>query len=100
MEARVTNFLFASARLGFRNWRPEDRAVFAVMNSDPAIMEFFPRLLSREESDAFADRIERHLRERGYGLWAAEEKETGGFIGFIGLQYTAYRDGPDMLTSK
>jgi RimJ/RimL family protein N-acetyltransferase len=32
-------------------------------------------------------RFVRHWDERGFGLWAVEEKACGAFIGFIGLQY-------------
>ena len=55
------------------------------MNADPAVMEFFPACLSRAESDQGVDRIERHFRERGFGLFAVELRCNGTFIGFIGL---------------
>jgi len=31
-------------RLLLRRWKPEDRAPFARINSDPAVMEYFPAL--------------------------------------------------------
>jgi RimJ/RimL family protein N-acetyltransferase len=55
------------------------------MNADPAVMEFFPACLSHAESDQGVDRIEKHFRERGFGLFAAELRRDGTFIGFIGL---------------
>ncbi len=48
-------------------------------------MEFFPSSLTREQSDAMADRCESFIRERGWGLWAVELKTDGSFIGFVGL---------------
>ena len=48
-------------------------------------MEFFPALLSQEESDAMVDRIETHFAEHGFGLWAAEIRDSDSFIGYIGL---------------
>jgi RimJ/RimL family protein N-acetyltransferase len=72
-------------RLRLRAWRAEDREPFAALNADPVVMEHFPALLTREQSDAFVDRIVRRMAEQGYGLWAAEIRETGRFIGFIGL---------------
>jgi len=72
-------------RLILRPWRPEDREPFARMNADPAVMEFFPACLSRAESDQGVDRIEKHFRERSFGLFAAELRRDGAFIGFIGL---------------
>ncbi len=48
-------------------------------------MEFFPKALSREESDAVANRIEAHFQQHGYGLWAVEIPGVTHFAGFIGL---------------
>ena len=75
-----------TARLRLRQWRDEDLAPFARMNADPRVMEFLPARLSREASDGMARRIRDKIAERGYGLWAAEERASGEFIGFIGLQ--------------
>ncbi|WP_404335199.1 GNAT family N-acetyltransferase [Planococcus rifietoensis] len=80
-----SGYLFESERLGFRWWKAPDREPFAAMNANPDVMEFFPKTLSRAESDALVDRIEVHFDEKGYGLWAVERKENGAFIGFIGL---------------
>ena len=72
-------------RLLLRQWRPQDRDPFAALNDDPAVMEHFPGHLTREASDAMADRIEAALAQHGWGLWAAEVLRTGDFIGFVGL---------------
>lgn len=72
-------------RLILRPWREADRAPFAQLNGDPRVMEFMSRCLSREESDALADQIETHFRERGFGVWAVELRRDGSFIGFDGL---------------
>ncbi len=72
-------------RLWLRPWRRADRDAFAAMNSDPQVMEFFPSLMTREESDASVDRAEAHFAEHGYGIWVAEVPGEAAFIGFIGL---------------
>lgn len=72
-------------RLLLRHWHPGDREPFAAMNADPEVMEHFPGLLSRAESDGLAARAEAALLSRGYGLWAVEERATGRFLGFTGL---------------
>src|SRR5690606_13267945 len=72
-------------RLLMRAWRAEDRTPFAEMNADPAVMEHFPSVMTREQSDALVDRIEAGFAEHGFGLWAVEVVETGEFIGFTGL---------------
>ena len=87
---RSTCAILETERLILRTWRPEDREPFARMNADPDVMEYFLKRLTSAESDAFVDRIERGLSERGYGLWAAELKESGRFMGFIGFNYTDF----------
>jgi RimJ/RimL family protein N-acetyltransferase len=73
-------------RLLLRQWRAEDREPFATMNADPVVMRYFPAPLDRAASDAFADRNEAGIAERGWGLWAVELRSTGAFAGFVGLQ--------------
>src|SRR5690606_13074652 len=72
-------------RLVLRRWRDEDRDPFAALNADPVVMEHYPATLSRAESDAFVDRVEAHLDEAGWGLWAVEVAESGDFAGYVGL---------------
>jgi RimJ/RimL family protein N-acetyltransferase len=74
-----------TGRLLLRRWRDADRDPFARMNCDPVVMEFFPKSLSRAESDGLVDRIEAHFAEYGFGLWATELRATGEFIGYAGL---------------
>ena len=77
-----------TARLLMRRWRDEDREPFAAMNADPEVMEHFPALMTREESDAFVDRIETHFETHGYGLWVLEDDT--GFLGFTGLNWATF----------
>ncbi|MBA2772320.1 MAG: GNAT family N-acetyltransferase [Sphingomicrobium sp.] len=78
--------MITTDRLLLRRWREADRAPFAAMGSDPEVMQHFPALLSREESDAMIDeRINPHFELHGYGLWAIERRSDGVFIGFTGL---------------
>jgi RimJ/RimL family protein N-acetyltransferase len=73
-------------RLLLRRWRDSDRAPFAAMNADQAVMEFMSRgLLSRSDSDAFVDRILNGWEDKGYGLWAVEVVGGPDFVGYIGL---------------
>jgi RimJ/RimL family protein N-acetyltransferase len=72
-------------RLVLRQWRPEDRDPFAAMNADSRVMEFFPSTLTRQESDAAADRIQAAIDLRGFGFWAVEIPGITPFAGFIGL---------------
>src|SRR5437667_7253368 len=77
--------MIESDRLLLRSWQKRDREPFARMNADPRVMEFFPACLSPAESNLLVDRVGEHLREHGFGLWAAELREERQFIGFVGL---------------
>jgi RimJ/RimL family protein N-acetyltransferase len=77
-------------RLLLRHWRDSDRQPFSAINADQRVMEFMPALLSREESDRFADRIASQFLEHGFGLYAAELREDHSFIGYVGLAVPAF----------
>lgn len=72
-------------RLVLRQWREDDKDAFAALNADTLVMEYFPALLSRVESDLAVVRYQAHIAEHGWGLWAVELKATGEFMGFVGL---------------
>ena len=81
--------LLAGPRVRLRQWTEADRPPFASLNADPVAMEFFPALLTREQSDAMAERIANAISARGWGLWTAEQISPDGaaprFMGFVGL---------------
>ncbi len=77
-------------RLLLRAWREKDLAPFAALNADPRVMEYFPSILTRAESDALAARIAEHFDQHGFGVWAAELRATGEFVGFIGLNIPGF----------
>jgi len=73
-------------RLLLREWTAADRDAFAEMSRDPAVMEYlYPGPLSREESDAAADRIQAHFQLRGFGFWVLEIPSVTSFAGLVGL---------------
>lgn len=71
--------------LWLRQWQEADFEPFASLSSDKKVMAHFPKLLSREESDALAKRLQAAITQYGWGLWATELKATQEFIGFVGL---------------
>lgn len=75
-----------TSRLILRQWQDSDLAPFAALNADPRVREFFPGLMSREESDHSVKLASDHIARCGWGFWAASLIETGEFIGFIGLE--------------
>ena len=68
--------MISTARLKLRPWTAADRAPFAALNADPKVMEHFPALLSRADSDAMADRIVAHFARHHYGLAAVEAPDA------------------------
>lgn len=72
-------------RLLLRRWREADRLPFQRLNADPRVMEFMPGLLSPEASDELIGRIKAHFEQHGFGPFAAEFREDGAFLGYIGL---------------
>jgi RimJ/RimL family protein N-acetyltransferase len=77
--------LITTERLILRGWKDDDIAPFAEMNADPQVREFFPGLLTKEQSDASARSIQAAYARNGFCLFAAELRATGEFTGFIGL---------------
>lgn len=75
-----------SSRLILRQWQDSDLAPFAALNADPRVREFFPGLMSRQESDQSVKIMSDHIEKCGWGFWAASLIETDEFIGFIGLE--------------
>ncbi|MEV0969915.1 GNAT family N-acetyltransferase [Microtetraspora glauca] len=83
--------MIETERLVLRRWQEKDREPFAALNADPEVMEYFPATLTRERSDALADRVAAEFDDCGFGLWAVEL--SGTFIGFTGLsvpRFTAH----------
>lgn len=79
--------VLSTQRLILRPWRTSDLEPFAALNADPNVMEFYPYLLSREESNALWEKIQREFDIRGYGFWAVEAPGVADFIGYVGLNY-------------
>jgi RimJ/RimL family protein N-acetyltransferase len=77
--------MLETKRLILRGWEDRDRGEFARLNASSEVMEFFPSAWTSSESDAVFEKLKKDIDERGWGLWALEEKSSGNFIGFTGL---------------
>jgi RimJ/RimL family protein N-acetyltransferase len=77
-------------RLLLRDWQPSDAEPWVAMNADPLVRRYFPTVRTREESMVDFSRIQDAITERGYGWFAAEVRDTGAFIGFIGLSVPGF----------
>src|SRR3954453_1092047 len=85
----------STERLVLREWRPSDREPFADMNADSAVMEHFPRVMTRGESDALIQSFIAHWMEYGFGRYAVEVADSAVFIGFVGVMVPRF-DAPFM----
>lgn len=81
---------FETDRLRMRAFETKDLLDFKKMNEDPEVMEYFPKILTHKETTAFYEAIMDEFQSYGYGLYAAELKETGEFIGFIGFHHATF----------
>jgi len=77
--------MLKTERLLLRPWTEEDFLPFSEMCGDKDVMEFFPALLTKSESDGIANRAKSLIDRRGWGFWAVEVPDQESFIGFVGL---------------
>lgn len=78
--------MIRTKRLILRQWKPKDYPLFAKMNADPLVREFFPTLLTTDESNEQACLFQKRIEENGWGFFAVEAPGIADFIGFIGIQ--------------
>jgi ribosomal-protein-alanine N-acetyltransferase len=82
--------VITTPRLILRPWRDDDIAPFATLNSDPRVMEHFPAVRTRAETEEQVTRIREHFECHGFGYWALEAAGVAPFIGFVGLKWTQF----------
>lgn len=78
--------MIETPRLILRRWQDSDLPLFAEQNADPLVMRFLNGVLTRQESDAYVKRAERHFAETGFGKWAVEAPGVTPFLGAVGLK--------------
>jgi RimJ/RimL family protein N-acetyltransferase len=57
----------------------------AEMLADAEVMRYYPKRLTRELSAEWIERQIKRYATDGYGLWLAEERESGRPVGQVGL---------------
>ena len=72
-------------RLILRPWNQEDFEPFAQLNADSRMMEYFPALLTKAESNERAKTNKKKIEDDGWGKWAVSIQGSTEFIGMIGL---------------
>lgn len=81
----MPNYIFTSKRLGFRNWKNSDINLLYQINTDKNVMEFFPIIPTKKETEDFIKRMQNQFAEKGFCYFAVDILENNEFIGFIGL---------------
>src|SRR5215218_7885308 len=81
----ISHRTLTTPRLILRPWRDSDLPAFAALNADPRVMAFFPKCLTRDESDAAVAYHRAHFDRHGFGRWAVEAPGMASFVGAVGL---------------
>lgn len=84
--------IFETERLIIRNYRHEDRPIFAAIMGNPKARIYHRSVVSRAESDDFIDRQIETLGNLGCGYAVVERKSDGVVVGEVGM-----RPVPDYL---
>ncbi|WP_109316486.1 GNAT family N-acetyltransferase [Pseudovibrio ascidiaceicola] len=77
-------------RLVLRKWEERDLDGIVEMNADPRVMEFFPDVMSHNESAHMLVRLMAKQDELGFACPVVEDRASGRFLGFCGLNIPTY----------
>ena len=83
-------YIFKSDRLGFRNWLESDIELMCEINADRNVMEFFPGIVSKDQTIEFIEKMQKQFKEKGFCYFAVDKLENNEFIGFIGLSEKSF----------
>jgi RimJ/RimL family protein N-acetyltransferase len=88
-----------TARLLLRPWQPDDLAEFTRLLTDPEVTRYIVvhTPFSAQDVAELSDRTLEQWERNGFGPWAAIEKQTGRWVGRIGLDELADWPGPDKV---
>jgi len=83
-------------RLLLRPWQPDDLAEFTRLLTDPVVTRYIVvhTPFSPEDVAVLSARTLEQWERNGFGPWAAIEKQTGRWVGRIGLDELADWPGP------
>jgi RimJ/RimL family protein N-acetyltransferase len=90
MKTKTSKILLTTNRLILRTWKPNDTLLMAAINADSQVMKHFPSTQNLTATQTLIDRINQHYEKFGYTLNAIETKDTGEFIGFVGLNHPQF----------
>ena len=77
-------------RLLLREWRDDDRELFARMSADPVVMEMLLPM-DRAASNAWITQMQAHCHKHGFCQWAVELRGEVSLIGAVGLNWVPHK---------
>lgn len=86
-------------RLILRPFKADDIDAYAAMVEDTEVSKFISlggKPMDRLEAWRSMSAIIGHWHLRGFGQWVVEEKDTGTFVGRLGLYYPETWPGPEL----
>jgi len=84
--------LFESQRLVFKQFVLEDFNNLYGLMSDPEVMKYYPGRLSKKNTMNWLKSILEDYKKWGLSWWSVHLKETGEFIGQIGILFRKVKD--------
>ena len=84
-QLRRPDVVLATERLLLRRMDRRDLAVIAAMLGDPAVMRYYPSVLTRADAEQWLGRRIAQYGSHGYSLWLVVERATGEAVGQVGL---------------
>lgn len=76
----------STERLTLRPWRSDDFETYATYYADDATARYVGGQMSRGKAWRHFAAVVGHWQLKGFGLWAVDEKDSGIFVGCVGLQ--------------
>lgn len=81
----ISDILYSTSRLNLKLLDESDSDLLYQINQDPKVMEFFPALISKENTLKFITDIKEHYTKYGYTMYGCYLKNNNEFIGIVGL---------------
>ena len=78
--------MIETPRLILRPWRKTDLPPFAEQNADLVVMQFLTGVLTREASDAYVERAEKHLAENGFASGLSKPLASRHWLALLDLR--------------
>jgi len=85
IKRACTMKILETDRLILRTFQATDEDQMALIDQDPKVCQYLPAIGTRASTEASVQRIIQHYEEHGFSLYAVELKNSGEFIGFLGL---------------